>query len=166
MRVLVVYFSRSGHTERVARTFAAALDADLEPIRERRGRRGPLGLLRCAWEALREVPALVAEGRDPRGYDLVVVGTPVWMGRLSSPVRGWLRRYAGPLPPVAFFATQHASGSEVAFAQMETIAGRPPLARLTLLEGQVDRGELQPVHPTAERLLATIGRAEALAHAV
>jgi hypothetical protein len=166
MRVLVVYFSRTRHTEKVARALAAELDGDLEPIREPTHRRGPLGFLRCAWEALREVPARVAEGSDPRGYELVVIGTPVWMGRLSSPVRGWLARYSGLLPPVAFFATQHAQGSELAFQQMEKLAGRPPLATLALLEAQVDRGELQAVHPTAERLLGTVRRAETLVHAV
>ena len=37
---LVVYYSRTGHTEQVARALAGNPAADLEPIREARSRKG------------------------------------------------------------------------------------------------------------------------------
>jgi hypothetical protein len=52
--------------------------------------------------------------------------------------------------------TQHASGSDVAFAPMEEVAGQPPLARMTLLQSQVAGGELEPVRDAARRLLLAV----------
>jgi flavodoxin len=39
-RVLVVYFSRTGYTKTVAEGVATRCGADVEAVRERRGRRG------------------------------------------------------------------------------------------------------------------------------
>jgi hypothetical protein len=49
MKTLVVYFSRSGHTRQVAREIASRCGADLEAIREERGRAGLLGYWRSGW---------------------------------------------------------------------------------------------------------------------
>jgi flavodoxin len=51
-RTLIVYYSLSGNTERVARDLAAHLDADLRRLRERTNRHGFLGHLRAAFDSL------------------------------------------------------------------------------------------------------------------
>src|SRR5262245_20444151 len=45
-KVLVTYYSRSGHTRRLAERIAQVLGADLEPIVDQRPRAGLLGYLR------------------------------------------------------------------------------------------------------------------------
>ena len=50
-KVIVVYFSRTGYTKRVAEPLATALDATLCPITEPKSRLGLLGYSRCLWEA-------------------------------------------------------------------------------------------------------------------
>ncbi len=90
-RVLVVYYSRSGTTRKVAQCIAAALQCDSEEIVEGRSRSGILGYLRSVIEARRQTPARVAlPVRDPSTYDVIVVGTPVWAWSVSSPVRAYM----------------------------------------------------------------------------
>jgi flavodoxin len=138
MKSLVICYSRTGNTRKVAAAIAAALGADLEEIREPKDRSGALGFLGAGRDATfkRSTP-IEALARDPAGYDLVVVGTPVWAFTMASPVRTFLLENAGKLKSVAFFCTAGGNGQERTFRQMEELAGKKPLAALTLLEKEL-----------------------------
>src|SRR5664280_1093039 len=126
---LVVFYSRSGTTRRVAEALAEALKCDLEEISEPKPRSGFLGYMRSLLEARRQRPSIIAPNKhDISSYDLVVIGTPVWAWSLSSPVRAYLMATANQLPEVAFFCTLGARGSESTFAQMTAVAGKRPRA--------------------------------------
>jgi menaquinone-dependent protoporphyrinogen IX oxidase len=133
--VLVVYYSRTGHTEAIACGLARACDADLESIQEVSAlrRRGLFGYLRSGYEGTfrREVP-IRAPHHDPRAYDVVLIGSPTWNSALCSPVRAYLGRYVGALPDVGFFATCEGRGADQVVQQMTEIVGKQPLATLTL----------------------------------
>ena len=105
-RVLIVYYSLSGNTERVARDLATRLGADLEQIREPTNRRGFLGYLRAALDSLRGTSVqLVGPVRNPRDYALTIVGTPVWAGRITPAARTFLKSIRDVAPAIAFFTT-------------------------------------------------------------
>jgi flavodoxin len=87
-RILVVYYSRSGSTRKIAEALSAALTCDLEEIVENKSRAGFFGYMRSLVEARQKRPSVIEPAkRDPSSYDLVVVGTPVWGWPVSSPVR-------------------------------------------------------------------------------
>ena len=135
MRVLVAYYSRSGHTDQVAHRVASALGADVERIVEPKSRAGVLGYLRSGRDAVRRlVPRIEDAGHNPASYDLVVVGSPVWAGHLSSPVRAFLLRHRKDFGAVAFFCTCGGSGFERALREMEDVAGKKPADVLALRE--------------------------------
>ncbi len=135
MNALVVYFSRSGHTEQVARKVADLLHADVEPITDKTSRRGILGYLRSGFEAAtRRLPEIEPPMHDLAGYDLVIIGTPIWNASVSSPVRAFLDRNRGKLKRVAFFCTMGGSGSDRAFHEMERAGGKRPASVLVLRE--------------------------------
>jgi flavodoxin len=139
MRVLVVYYSRSGNTRKLAQAVALAGRFDLEELREPRDRSGLLGYLRSGFEATFERRATIAPIElDPAGYDLVAIGTPVWNAALSSPVRTFLEEQRGSIARAAFFATLGGRGVGRAFRQMAEALGRPPVATLALREHEVD----------------------------
>ncbi len=141
MSALVVYFSRTGTTRKVAETIARSLGADIEAIHESRDRLGLRGYLRSGFDATlsRWVP-IEAVGRDPTRYDLVVVGTPVWGWSLSAPVRAFLSNHARKLSKVAFFVTEGGSGDRRVFGQMAEVVGADPVATLALVQRDVERG--------------------------
>ena len=136
MRTLVVYYSRSGTTRDVAHAIARAMGAEVEEIVDTTPRSGPFGYFWSAVESSLEIaPSIQAGKRDPRDYDLVIVGTPVWASNVSTPVRAYLSERRGQMPKVAFFCTMGGRGSERAFRKMEAISGASPVARLALREG-------------------------------
>lgn len=128
-KILVVFYSRTGTTGRIATALAAKLGGTVEEIREVRSRAGLLGYWRSVLEARRKsCPAIPPAKNDPASFDLVVIGTPVWGWSVSSPVRAYLTANKGRLPAVAFFCTLGGAGSQTAFAQMQDIVGKAPRA--------------------------------------
>ncbi|MGF6367874.1 flavodoxin [Paraburkholderia sp. RAU6.4a] len=131
-RILIVYYSRTGTTRRVAELLASELDADIEPIRERAGPRsrdGARGYVRSVIDALCHRRAAVMPAvLDVAAYDLVVVGAPVWAGRACAPVRAWLESNGGQIRHLALFCCEGARGSGSALKQMSEAAGKTPLA--------------------------------------
>ncbi len=140
MKTLVVYYSRTGHTRTVAHALAAALHANVAEITEPRSRRGIIGYLRSAREAVQQIPSMIAPSKDPSPYDLVLVGSPIWAAALSSPVRAYLMGNRDRLGDIAFFCTMGGHGSDTVFAQMQALAGKPPRASLAVTDRDIASG--------------------------
>jgi flavodoxin len=132
-RVLVVDYSRTGNTHLVAKALARELGADLERIRDTRRRHGLWGYIRSAREALKERPAEIRRPRyDPADYELVILGSPVWAGHVSSPMRRYLADNAGKFERIAVFVSEGGRGGPRVLAEMAALAGRRPVAKLEL----------------------------------
>ena len=140
-KTLVVFYSRSGTTRRIAEALSKALECDLEEIVEPKPRTGFLGYIRSLLEASRKRPSkILPKKHEVSSYNLVVIGTPVWAWSPSSPVRAYLMATADRLPEVAFFCTLGGSGSESAFAQMMAISGKKPRATCAIVQRDVLSG--------------------------
>jgi hypothetical protein len=138
-RILVVYFSRTGYTRRVAQLLATRLGADIASIEESRPRSGAGGYLRSAWQSLRNRDAPIAPPKgDVRAYDVLVLGTPVWAGHASSPARTFARRFGTHAERVALFCTMGGTGNGAALAELQKDLHHTPLATLTLTDSQID----------------------------
>jgi flavodoxin len=138
-KTLIVYHSRNGYTQRVAKELAGRLAADLDEIRIVQPLDGPLGYAMCAIEAIAGLaPALRPTQKNPAAYDLVVVGTPVWFWSLASPVRSWLEMHPLKGRRFAFFCTMGGSGATCAFSTMKQLTGGEPVATLALTDHEVD----------------------------
>lgn len=122
-RILVVYYSLTGNTARVARDLAARLDADVESIDDKRHGSGFLGYVMAAIDALRKAPAPIGGiEHNPAEYLLTVVGTPVWVGQMTPAVRGYLQQVTGKLTAVAFFNTSGDTEIDKIIASLEQAA--------------------------------------------
>ena len=128
-QVLVVYYSLTGNTERVAQDIAGRLDADLQRISDEKNRRGFFGYLGAALDSWRERPTQITDiSKYPNEYALTLIGTPVWVGKMAPAVRAYLRLIRGRLNDVAFFTTSGATGADKVVPAMEGLAGRKAIA--------------------------------------
>jgi flavodoxin len=140
--ILVVCFSRTGYTRRIAEQLAAALGADFEAIREHSSRRGLLGYWRSAHQALRGTAIDIEPGTlQPREYSLVVLGTPVWAGNVSSPMRAYIARHRNDFLRVAFFCTQGGSGAPKVLGRMAALCDQSPVSTAFFNDPQIDAGQ-------------------------
>ena len=104
MKILCVYYSRTGNTEKLMEEIAGELGCEKVRLSDGVDRSGLLGWLRSGMQAMaRHVPQVdKPETELPLGeYDLVIIGTPVWAGRCSAPVRRFLTQFGEELKRVA-----------------------------------------------------------------
>ena len=156
-RILVVYYSRTGSTRMLAGELVAALKADVDRLDDSRDRCGVFGYLRCAHEALnKRTVQILPPAYDPSNYDVVVLGTPVWAGNISSPLRSYVAAHKAQFRRVAFFCTQGGSGAEKVFRDLEELSGQPPLDTLVVNGREIEK---RAYAQRLERFAAAIGSA-------
>lgn len=142
MKILVVYYSLTGHTEDVAKAIAELHKADVQKIEDVHRRNNVLGYLRSGFEVLLGLKGKIRHTTAlPQDYDLVILGTPVWMMRLPSPMRTYIANHQRLFPKVAFFCTQGASGGKAVFSVMAKLIGKAPLATMEITEAELASGE-------------------------
>jgi menaquinone-dependent protoporphyrinogen IX oxidase len=143
MKTLIVFYSRTGCTRKVAEELAGKLGADMEELKETKDRSGAGGFLLAGRDAmLKRSSELLPTTRNAADYDLVIAATPIWAATMCPAIRTWLTREAANLRSVAFIATQGGSGAERAFTHMQEFAKREPLATLILLDRDIKTGAI------------------------
>ncbi len=138
--ILVVYYSLSGNTQKVAEAIASACDADIEVIADVKSRSGALGYLRSIREALtKRLVDIQPVNKDPSQYDLLILGTPVWAGNISSPLRSYIEQQKNKFNQVAFFCTQGSSGADKVLQKMTELSAKEPAATLVLNDREIQK---------------------------
>lgn len=116
--ILCVYYSRTGNTEKLVREIAQELQCECVRLDDGVDRSGLAGWLRSGMQAMaRQVPEVqdIKTVLPLSAYDLVVIGTPVWAGRCSAPVRSFLKKYGQHLRRAAYLITR---GSDVRYEEV------------------------------------------------
>ncbi len=133
--ILIIYYSDSGHTKKVAEYIANSTGAVVESIETEVFGTGIWNYLKRAWCSLRkEIIPINPVINDPSQFDLVIVGAPVWAGHVANPIRSYLTEYSRKISQVAFFVTLGGSGSKGALRDMQEISGLIPIAELEITE--------------------------------
>lgn len=133
MRTLIVYYSLSGTTAKVAKALAELLGGDLAEIRCDRYRRGFIGYVRAAYDSVKAgLPAIDLPAAADRPCDLMILAGPIWAGHAATPVRAFLA--AGRTLPgkAALVLTRGGSSPDAAFAEMQAALPVPAKAKLAL----------------------------------
>jgi flavodoxin len=134
MNGLIVYFSRTGRTRKVAEAIQALTGFDMDEIKEAKGRGGPIGWLKSGMESTRRMlPPIEALQHDQASYDLVVIGTPIWAANMSSPVRAYVTEHVPDIKKAALFCTGDGDNPEKAFAPITELLGKEPIATMGLI---------------------------------
>jgi len=131
-KTLVVYYSASGNTERVAKDIAEAAGADLFEI-------VPTEVYTSDdldWtnpdsrvsrehddESLRDVPLITTEVPDWDSYDTVFIGYPIWWGIAAWPVDTFVKNNDFTGKTVIPFATSTSSGMGQSGSLLADMAG-------------------------------------------
>ena len=131
-KTLVVYYSASGNTERVAKDIAEAAGADLFEI-------VPTEVYTSDdldWtnpdsrvsrehddESLRDVPLITTEVPDWDSYDTVFIGYPIWWGIAAWPVDTFVKNNDFTGKTVIPFATSSSSGIGQSGSLLADMAG-------------------------------------------
>lgn len=134
--ILCVYYSRTGRTEKLMREIAAEFDCEIVKLEDGVKRGGLSGWLVSGLHAVsRKVPPVkeLTTKRPLKEYDLVIIGSPVWAGRCSAPIRSFLLQHGEELKRVAYLITRGSNVRyEEVFEQMDLYVRKPRLCAVTI----------------------------------
>ena len=131
-KTLVVYYSASGNTERVAKDIAEAAGADLFEIvptevytNDDLDWTNPDSRVSREHddESLRDVPLTTTEVPDWDSYDTVFIGYPIWWGIAAWPVDTFVKNNDFTGKTVIPFATSSSSGMGQSGSLLADMAG-------------------------------------------
>ena len=146
MKALIVYYSRTGVTRRLAHHIGEALEGqhcDVEQILDLKARSGLLGRLVSGKDAIIGKPARIeAPQKFPSDYDVMLIGTPVWVGTPAPAVRSYLGRVGTVSPKVAFFCTMLGAGGKRAFRKLRKLTGAEPITELAITGRRVKADDM------------------------
>jgi flavodoxin len=141
MKILTAYYSRTGNTRVVAQKIAEITKSDIEEIKDTKNRSGFFGFLVSGYEAARKKTTKIAELKyDPLNYDIVIIGTPVWAGKMSVPIRTYILNNKDKFDKVAFFCTFSFSPSNI-FKDMEEACNKKPIIKEAFRDSEIKSGK-------------------------
>ena len=139
--VLCIYYSFSGNTRRAMKEIAQQLDAEIVAIDDGADRNGLSGFMSAGRDAMRRstAPLKPFTTKKPiEEYKMVIVGSPVWAGRCSSPIRGLLKRRGLEMSRVSYVITRSGTRRcESVFDQMDLYTKEKHMFDVSLQPGSV-----------------------------
>ena len=137
MKTLVAYYSRTGNTKKIAEKIAEKLQAETDEIVDLKDRNGIVGWLGGGRDAFFKKSTKIETKKNPKEYDMVIIGTPVWMGTATPAVKKYLKKYT--FQKVAFFCTFGGDQKNI-FKEMETLSNKP-VATIGLKDKDIENKE-------------------------
>lgn len=143
MKSLVVYYSRTNTTRKLAEKIAGEINADIEEIKPKVNYQGKIGYVRGGKDAMSEKIIDLEELKyHPEDYDVVYIGGPVWASKAANPLISYLNQNS--FRNVKLFLTAGKSGFESSFKQMEKYSTKPlKTLALTTKEVKQDNYDLK-----------------------
>ena len=140
-RYLVLYASRTGNTERVARRIQTTLGCDMLEVEPQEPYDNDYNAM---LERAQEELAAIRQGNFPPvktsmesfdDYDLVFVGYPIWYGSMATPMQTFLHTHASKRAGkrLALFATSGSSGISASVSEARSLCPDATIIDRTLL---------------------------------
>lgn len=119
-RTLLVYYSKTGNTRKVAQKIAENLECDLEEVDE---------------------TGKTIDTVYPSEYDLVVIGSPVHGFRASEPIQEFVKQNKDVLPRISIFLTFNLWSART-ISGLEKIAGKKCIASEKFKDKDVKQNQI------------------------
>ncbi len=95
-KILTVYFSRSGNTKKVANLIHETVGGDITEIKTKRTYSSSYAgaILQGGLEKFKNArPEILPLEKNPKDYDILFIGTPVWWFTVAPAMKSFLETY-------------------------------------------------------------------------
>lgn len=138
MKTLIVYYSRTGHTEKVANEIQKQTGGLIEKIEDNTNRRGILGYLKSGFQAAKKHAVSINEPiNNPKDFEQVIVVSSIWAGTINSPIRTYLQKYSKEINCYKLLLVRMGSQIESVVSEVTDIVGKPPIKALGIIDKQI-----------------------------
>lgn len=138
MKTLVAYHSISGNTKFVAEEIAHKLDADLCEVVDKKYKKGRFLYLTGGYGAFRQKLSEIEVSKSVENYGLIIVGSPVWAGKITPAIRTFLKENNLSKKQVAFFVTLGGTNFEKPLRNIKETVELKPFVEGLAISGALD----------------------------
>ena len=138
-KTLILYYSQTGTTEKVAQELQSKLNADMELIGLENPYSGTYGesVARVAKERESGVlPELLPLKADIAKYDTIFLGYPIWFGTYAMPIASLVKEYDFEGKHIVTFCTFGSGGLEAAIQDLKNTERFLKEPRLSTIQKQ------------------------------
>jgi flavodoxin len=139
MKCLLVFYSRTGRTKKIAELISTEINCEYEEIIDTKKRKGRfIGFVKSGFAATREKLTNNKEvQKDPELYDVVILGTPIWNKRMTPAIRTYITENKNRFKSVAFFCTLGGIGGPETFESMAELCEKTPVSTLAITRKEI-----------------------------
>ena len=142
MKTLIVYYSRTKVTKKIAEMIQKELNCDVEEITDGEKYKGKIGYMKGGMNAsMGRTSAINPVEKNPSDYDLVIIGTPVWASNMAPPVHTYLLKYNNHIKNMASFCTCISGGYEKTLEKIAEVSGKQQLSTMFLTSKDIENPE-------------------------
>jgi flavodoxin len=142
MEILIVYYSRTGRTKKIAETIQSAINCEIERIQDLKNREGIIGWFSAGREAARKSTTKIKNVQyNPSEYEVVIIGSPTWNGHVSVPIRTYIQQNQEDLTNVALFSTGDVDKWSAIEDMKEMIKKRVLISMHLIREDEIDNNK-------------------------
>ncbi len=149
---LVVYYSLTGNTKKIALEIAKRLNADVDEIKDEKERKSIMGFIKSGYEAVLKKTPKIRYKMNSGKYSHVIIGTPTWAQNISSPIRTYLIENKEKIKEVSFFATHSGKNEQNVFLNMEETLSKKPKYKLSFNSKEINNGKFR------EKITSSFGK--------
>lgn len=144
MKTLIVYYSKTGTTKKLAQMLAKELNADTEELIDKKKRSGIIGWIIGGRDGMKRIPTQIATvQKNPANYDMVLIGGPLWGFKGVAPAsRTYLLQNKDKIKKIALFMTRGGNASsDPALEDLKKVYGKTVLGTLDIKQGDINSPE-------------------------
>jgi flavodoxin len=132
-KALIVYFSMTGHTKHAVDLISKMIDSDVEIIKPQINFHGFTGFIKaCAYSLMGMGCKIQPISQSTDKYDIVIICSPMWLGKISSPVREFLHHKKDIIGNYALMVSCQGSEADEVFREAEKILGKPAISKVSI----------------------------------
>jgi flavodoxin len=139
MKCLLVFYSRTGRTKKIAELISTEMKCEYEEILDTKKRKGfIIGFINSGFAATREKLTIIKTiQKDPKLYDTVILGTPIWNKRMTPAIRTYITENKNRFKSVAFYCTMGGKGGPQTFESMRKLCEKTPVSTLAITKKEI-----------------------------
>lgn len=133
-KILVVYYSRTGNTKKVALRIAKKFQADILELIDKKERNGIISIGIAGRDAIvGNLTELEPYKINLNDYNLILIGTPSWFRNITPAIRTFIAENDLSKKNIGLFATTNITGVDKALEQLAKIISKDKFSSLPLL---------------------------------
>ena len=138
-KALIVYYSRSGNAEKLAKKLNEKFKYDMDKLEYAEKER--VSFIAAVMESLQKASLPIkGDNHSPDSYERIIFVSPIWKSSLPTPIRSYMLKYKPQIKSYILLAVSGKVGFEGVLKDAAKIFGREPYASAHYSSAQITKG--------------------------